>query len=521
MRKLRIGIIDLVAKGPTRALWARVMNANFASIMPQAVAVWCQEAGHDVRYLCYTGLEDLTSALPADVDCVFIGAFTEAAQLAYALSNQLRSKGAVTVIGGPHARCYPQDAAKYFDYVLGFTDRAIIQEVVGECAAHRPEGRILSAAGQPASLPGVEERWPFIAAALKRAPFFKMVPVIGSLGCPYTCSFCIDSEVPYQPMDLTGLKDDLSFLLTKFKHPVVAFHDPNFGVQFDRTLNAIEEAVPPGAMEFAAESSLSLLSEAHLVRLKRNGFKALLPGVESWFQLGEKSHTGQRHGMDKVREVAEHINLIQRYVPYLQANFVLGLDTDEGDEPFELTKRFIDLAPGAFPGYSLQSAFGQAAPVNLQYQESGRVIGFPFHFLNNNGAMNIEPRNYSWRGFYRHVIELTQYSFSPRAIARRALASRASVPRWLNAVRAVSTEGYGRIAYYSEILRHLETDPQFNPYFHRVSNVLPEFYVDRIRKDLGHFWSWLPEGAIHHDPNAYLKASAQDGAERVAARLAV
>jgi hypothetical protein len=507
MKKMKIGVIDLTAQGPTKALWARVMNANFASIMPQSVAVWCQQEGHDVRYLCYTGLEDLTSSLPHDMDLVFIGAFTEAAQLAYSLSALLRSRGAVTVIGGPHARCYPQDAALYFDYVLGFTDRELIRDVIKEAAPHRPLGKILSAVGQPDDLPGVEERWPFISAALKGAPFFKMVPMIGSLGCPYSCSFCIDSEVPYQPLDPAGLKDDLTFLLTKFRRPVVAFHDPNFGVQFDKTMDAIESAARPGSVEFVAESSLSLLSEPHLIRMKRNGFKGLLPGVESWFQMGEKSHTGQRRGIDKVREVADHVNLIQRYVPYLQANFVLGLDADEGEEPFELTKRFIDLAPGAFPGYSLLSAFGQAAPANLQYQQDGRVIAFPFHFLNNHGAMNIEPRNYSWKGYYRHVIDLTRYSFSARAVARRAIAARASVPRWLNVVRAMSTEGAGRIAYYSEILRHLETDPQFNPFFHRVSGKVPDFYVERIRKDLGEMWRWLPEGAVHHDPNAYLKSS--------------
>jgi hypothetical protein len=81
MRKLRIGIIDLVSKCPTRAMWARVMYANFASIMPQAVAVWCREEGHEVTYLCYTGFENLADELPENVDLVFIGAFTEAAQL--------------------------------------------------------------------------------------------------------------------------------------------------------------------------------------------------------------------------------------------------------------------------------------------------------------------------------------------------------------------------------------------------------------------------------------------------------
>jgi hypothetical protein len=198
MRKLRIGIIDLVCKDPTRALWARVMNANLASIMPQAVAVWCQQEGHEVTYLCYTGFENLADELPENVDVVFIGAFTEAAQLAYALSSQFQSRGAVTVLGGPHARCYPQDAQKYFDYVLGFTDRSVIHEVLTDCALNRPMGVHLSAAGQPSSLPGVRERWAFIESTLKKAPLIKMVPMLGSLGCPYHCSFCIDSVVPYQ-----------------------------------------------------------------------------------------------------------------------------------------------------------------------------------------------------------------------------------------------------------------------------------------------------------------------------------
>ena len=139
-------------------------------------------------------------------------------------------------------------------------------------------------------------------------------------------------------------------------------------------MDSIEEAVPPGSIDFIAESSLSLLSEPHLKRLKHNGFKALLPGIESWYDLGDKSKTGKMQGMDKVRQVAEHVNMILRYMPYIQTNFVLGLDEDEGSEPFELTKRFVDLTPGAFPGYSLLSAFGQAAPLNLEYQRANRVL---------------------------------------------------------------------------------------------------------------------------------------------------
>ena len=505
-RKLRIGIIDLIAKGPTRALFARVMNANFAAIMPQVIAVWCEQEGHDVTLVSYTGFENLVEELPENVDLVFIGAFTEAAQLAYALSNLFRSKGAVTAIGGPHARCYPQDATKYFDYVLGFTDEAAVREVLQDCSRHRPVGVRIAARQQPAQLPGVRERWKFIEPTLQKAPFIKMVPMIGSLGCPYTCSFCIDSVIPYQPLDFEVMKEDLRFLLQKFKRPLVGWHDPNFGVRFNDVMDAIEEAVPPDSIDFIAESSLSLLGEPHLKRLKRNGFKALLPGIESWYELGDKSKTGKMKGMDKVRQVSEHVNTILRYMPYIQTNFVLGLDGDEGEEPFELTKRFVDLAPGAFPGYSLLSAFGQAAPLNLEYQRANRVLPFPFQFLNNNQAMNVKPKNYSWPDFYEHVIDLVKYTYSWRAISNRFRANRTRVPRWMNLVRAVSSEGFGRIKYHTEVRRRLDNDLKFRSYFEQETTELPRFYLDLARKDLGPLWEWLPTGAMHHDPNAYLKS---------------
>jgi len=336
MRKLRIGVIDLVTKAPTRALYARVMHANLASIMPQVVAVWCEEQGHDVTFVCFTGLEDLTKELPHDVDVVIIGAFTHAAQLAYALSNLFRSQGAVTVLGGPHARSYPNDAQHYFDYVLGFTDQSTIRDVLQDCSRQRPLGMHLSAPQQPKTLPGVRQRWKFIEPTLRKAPLLKIVPMLGSLGCPYTCSFCIDAAVPYQPLEVDVIKEDLKFLLTKFKRPRVGWHDPNFGVRFNEHMGAIEEAIPPNSVDFIAESTLSLLSEPHLKRLKHNGFKALLPGVESWFDLGNKSKSGVVTGMEKVRQVSEHINMMLRYVPYVQVNFVLGLDVDEGSQPVDV-----------------------------------------------------------------------------------------------------------------------------------------------------------------------------------------
>src|ERR1019366_8795903 len=99
VRRLRVGILDLVTNQvPLRSMYGRVMNASLSNIMPQIVAVWCEQAGHDVTFVCYTGSEDLLAELPSDLDIMFIGAFTETPQLAYALSNIFRQRGIVRVL---------------------------------------------------------------------------------------------------------------------------------------------------------------------------------------------------------------------------------------------------------------------------------------------------------------------------------------------------------------------------------------------------------------------------------------
>lgn len=505
LRRLKITIIDLVNNKLGQNVYARVMNANFASVMPQAIAVWCEEMGHDVRYICFTGQEDIAREFVDPADIVFVGAFTLSAQLAYAISALYRRRGAVTVLGGPHARCYPEDAARYFDYVLGLTDKAVIADVLSDGGPHRPIGRHLGARLQPKEIPGVRERWKFISATIAKAPIFQLIPMLGSTGCPYTCNFCIDSVIKFQTLGYDQMREDLKFLRTKMKRPRVAWHDPNFGVRFDDYLSTIEEAAPPGSIDFLAESSLSLLSEPHLARLKKNSFVAILPGVESWYSLGNKSKSGANIGIDKVRQIADHINTILRYIPFVQTNFVVGLDCDEGPEPFELSKRFHDLAPGAYPAYSLFTSYGRAATISLDLEASGRVNRVPFHFLNSTRAMNIRPKNYGWAEFFGHVADLVGDAHSPARIAARFRAASGLLPRSFGVLRSVSNN---KPKYYRRMAEALQPGGALRSFFDGESETIPALFTDTIKKDLGPLWAELPEGALAHDHLAYSKSAA-------------
>jgi hypothetical protein len=179
----------------------------------------------------------------------------------------------------------------------------------------------------------------------------------------------------------------------------------------------------------------------------------------------------------------------------------------------------VDLAPGVFPAYSLLSAFGRAAPLNLDLQRAGRVLATPFHFLDNNRATNVRPKHYTWNALYDNVIGLRKHSFSWQAVARRFDANRGTIPRWMNAVRALSSEGAGRIRYDSRIRRLLDSDRALRRFFEGETTTVPHFYTDQVRSDLGRLWDSLPEGALSHDQNAYLRTHAVTSPLRLDARV--
>lgn len=496
-RSLRVGILDLVASQPTKSLYARITNPNRTSYMPQAIAVWAEQLGHKVHYMTYTGFEDLQTEIPQDLDVLFLSCFTQNAYAAYAISNFFRQKGVVTVMGGPHARSYAEDARRHFDYVLGLTDKDVIRDLLDDPAPNPDEGCLVAASRQPKELPTVRERWKFIEVNLAKTKFIRVVQMIGSLGCPYTCSFCIDSEIDYQPLPYDQIREDLAFLASQPKPPMVGWYDPNFGVRFDQYLDLIESAVPPGRIAFGAESTLSLLTEDHVKRLKKNNFVIMLPGIESWFEFNAKSKQGVHSGLDKVKSVAEQVNMILRHLPYVQTNHIFGLDNEEGPEPFELTRKFIDLAPGVYPNFNFITAFGNSAPLNRQYLSEGRVVDVPFPFLDGTSGLNVRPKNYSFADLYGNIANLSTYAHSPAKIWKRFKANKHPLPRWMNLIRALfANQGWN--SNFGKIHGLLTTDPEFKAFYSGETSKPPSYYTKKIQSALGPFYEYLPKQVLSY-----------------------
>jgi hypothetical protein len=90
---------------------------------------------------------------------------------------------------------------------------------------------------------------------------------------------------------------------------------------------------------------------------------------------------------------------------------------------------------------------------------------------------------------------------------RRFAANRDFTSKWMNFMRAVSSDGHGRLKFYRQVRKNLIEDQNFRDYFEGETTELPPFYTNIIKKGLGIWWEWLPKGAVEHDSNAYLHKS--------------
>lgn len=494
-KRLRVGVLDLVANRPVHTPYSRLVHPSFMSIMPQAVAAWAAAEGHRVSYLAFIGHEDLESELPDDLDVLFVSGFSSAAYLAYAVARRFRQRGTVTVLGGPHARAYPHEAARFFDYVVETADAELVRDLLS--APHQlPEGGAVLSAKRPlADLPGVRERWPFARTVLEKGLTPGVLASLASLGCPYQCRFCVDATVAYKTLPREQILEDLGFVQQVMRVPAVSWQDPNFAVRFDETLDVIEEAAPDGGIKFIAESSLSILDESRLARLQRNGFVAMFVGIESWYGFNDKVRQRGKDGSAKLDAIVEQAAAITRHIPYTQTNFVWGLDEDAEHDTFGLTREFVERVPGAFPSHSIATAFGDASPMGLAARRAGRILDVPFQYLDGSWLHNMRLLQGSAAAFYRGLADVVGHSYSRSASLGRFRANPhgpGSAGRWMALVRSLASARRAR--YYAQLAESFATDPEYQRF--ELGGPAPAFFRAGVRRQLGRFYAWLPAEVI-------------------------
>jgi radical SAM superfamily enzyme YgiQ (UPF0313 family) len=483
---MRIGILDLLSAGATRrwdhAAYNYLIKKQYASIMPQAISVWCRNLGHEVFYRTYFGNKDPKHLLPNDLDVVFISTFTQASALAYALAKLYRHEKTLTVIGGPHAKQFPEDCLRFFDIVVGDCDKTLITEILRD----RPRNEIMNSGRTLNSIPGIEERMAEIRTSTflrgKPSPF-SSIPLLTSIGCPHSCDFCIDWNNPYVLLPLDQLEADMRYIFRYFPKVMIGLHDPNFAVKFEQVFDVLEKIPNRRRSTYIMETSLSILRRSRLERLKKLGKFYIIPGIESWAAYSSKVGAGSTAGpQEKLEKVIEQCNIIRPYVAGIQANFMFGLDVDTGDEPVELTKEFASRVPFVMPNFNIPVPFGNT-PLYERYFSEGRILTampFTFYYM---PYLVYTLKNYSSTAYYEKLVDVVSYISSGSMLLKRLKAAPVPVSSGYNLVKTLSNrQMIGRLR---SILNLLNTDKQFRAFHEHETDVLPEFYHRLYERSLG------------------------------------
>jgi radical SAM superfamily enzyme YgiQ (UPF0313 family) len=483
---MRVGIIDLLTDAPLSGLLSQIYAAyfrkQFVSIGPQAVSVWCRQLGHDVTYATYYGQIDPRSLLPKDLDIVFIAAHTPCALLAYALAKVFGAEKVRTVLGGPHAKSFPEDASRFFDIVVTACDRALISDILG---THVDPPAILSSGRPLTEIPTVAERRPEIEASafIRGEPgLTTVVPMLTSVGCPYSCNFCVDWNSRYIPFPDKQIREDLHYISEHFPRALVGYHDPNFAVRFDQTMDIIS-SVPEGRRNgYIMETSLSILKKSRLARLRETNCVYVAPGIESWSDYSNKAGTAGKAGRDKLERIVDHLRLLADAVPGIQVNIMIGMEADRGDEPIELTKEFIRRVPEVWPTINIPTPFG-GTPLYEQYLAEGRVLrAMPFAFY-YNPYLAIRLKHYTPLAYYDHLIDIHETLASNRMLFRRLRTGQRPAIRFIHSLRTYAARR--ELGDLRRIHAMLATDRQFRAFHQGETETLPEFYHWDLQRRLG------------------------------------
>ncbi len=483
---MRIGILELLRVDSTRrwdhTAYNYLVTKQYASIMPQAISVWCRNLGHEVFYATYFGNKDPKQLLPNDLDVVFISTYTQVSALAYALAKLYRKEKTLTIMGGPHAKQFPEDCMRFFDIVVRDCDKTLITEILRDA----PRGEILTSGRALDSIPSVQERMPEIRAStfLRGKPFpFTSIPLLTSIGCPNSCDFCIDWNNPYILLSLDQLEADMCYIFRHFPGVMISFHDPNFAVKFEQVFNVLEKIPNRRRISYTMETSLSILRGSRLERLKNMGNFHIVPGIESWTTYSSKVGVGSTTDpREKLEKVIEHFNIIRPYVSGIQANFLFGLDVDTGDEPIELTKEFVSRAPFVMPNFNIPVPFGNT-PLYEKYLSEGRLLtSMPFTFYYIPYLVYML-KNYSPVTFYEKLIDIFSYISSGSMLLKRLQNAPTPFPAGYNLVKSLGNKQM--IGRFRNILNLLNTNKQFRAFHEHETDVLPEFYHRQYERFLG------------------------------------
>jgi radical SAM superfamily enzyme YgiQ (UPF0313 family) len=298
---------------------------NFSSIVYPIVMdvlkVWSESSGWDARVsICKESRVDLDT----DAEVVGISVYTVTAPAAYRVSDELRRRGKIVVLGGPHFRGSStlEEAAPHCDVIVGSVCQGQWAELLDAVAS----GRLSPSQEKPLVIVDHENRFRYpdnFTEAHRSRRWYQVPSVPASIGCPYDCDFCAAyMQGKYYLRDIETIRNEVGHAPDR----VAFLCDASFGLQKQFAIDLMH-ALAPLKKKIAIETTLARLRDRTLL-------EAFAEGGVKWIMVGIETLTDKlrKHGSGVVEEsFADVIARAHDLGVLIQGMFICGMDEDELD----------------------------------------------------------------------------------------------------------------------------------------------------------------------------------------------
>ena len=290
-----------------------------------------------------------------------ISALTASVQEAYRLSEMLRRRGILTVMGGLHVTAAPQEAETFCDAVVIGEGEPVWRRVLADAEAGKLSPRYQ--ASEPS------EEWPAPQWELLggRPPRYTLQT---QRGCPFACDFCAASRLlsPFREKPLADIDRELADICERSPRPLLELADDNTFAGTRDFLPFFERMKQSGARWFT-ESDWRIGERPQLLQgLAESGCRQVLVGIESLVFR----YPGQGRKADQSQRIMDAIAAIQEAGVVVNGCFIAGADGETRSSLERLT-RFILESPLAEVQLTLQTPF-PGAGLYQRLRKAGRLL---------------------------------------------------------------------------------------------------------------------------------------------------
>ncbi len=163
-----------------------------------------------------------------------------------------------------------------------------------------------------------------------------IIPIVGSRGCPWKCTFCSQDQVYEKPRfrSIAAIVDEIEYMHERYQAPYVGFNDANFPFSIRHGLKFCEELVKRGLhkkIRWVTETRVDLLNEELVMAMKRSGCHLIMIGFE----------VGNQHILDSINKKTT-LAQARRIMGYIKKAGILTLGLWMLGLPGETTETCMD-----------------------------------------------------------------------------------------------------------------------------------------------------------------------------------